>query len=183
MPLRSRSDDELLGALAADGRDRTAVGVGTPEGGAKAVREGHESNGRHLRDSVASGGTTTLRDLPRSNFELFPPFGSPSARESRVTGDPGGSSSATPPWQHGRRHDVQGSRSPARMRSVLHPKVQRSAKPSQPDKTETQTAKKPKPTLPQRIEALMRIDLRRVRWIEPLPRRGDWWPFSGPWRR
>jgi hypothetical protein len=44
-------------------------------------------------------------------------------------------------------------------------------------------AKKPKPVLHLRTEALIRIDLRRVRWIEPLPRRGDWWPFSGPWRR
>jgi hypothetical protein len=43
--------------------------------------------------------------------------------------------------------------------------------------------KKPKPADPQRPETLIRIDLSRIRWIEPLPRRGDWWPFSGPWAR
>ena len=43
--------------------------------------------------------------------------------------------------------------------------------------------KKSKPEDPQHTETLTRIESRRIRWIEPLPRRSDWWPFSGPWAR
>jgi hypothetical protein len=45
-------------------------------------------------------------------------------------------------------------------------------------------SKKSKPTVPKpHTVAVIKIDLRKVRWIETLPRRGDWWPFSAPWRR
>jgi len=45
-------------------------------------------------------------------------------------------------------------------------------------------SKKPKPTVPNRPTVVsIKIDLRKIRWIEPCLGSGDWWPFprSG-WR-
>jgi hypothetical protein len=44
-------------------------------------------------------------------------------------------------------------------------------------------AKKPKLEVPKQTEILLKVDLRRIRWIEPLPRRSGWWSFWGPWLR
>lgn len=46
-------------------------------------------------------------------------------------------------------------------------------------------SKQSKPIVPKPpAVVVIKIDLRKVRWIETtLPRRGDWWPFSGPWRQ
>jgi hypothetical protein len=39
-------------------------------------------------------------------------------------------------------------------------------------------SKKPKPTVPSRpTMVVIKIDLSRVRWIEPRQGSGDWWPF------
>jgi len=38
------------------------------------------------------------------------------------------------------------------------------------------TKKHPKPDPKGRFEAILSIDLRRIRWIEPIPRSDSWWP-------
>jgi hypothetical protein len=44
-------------------------------------------------------------------------------------------------------------------------------------------SKQPKPTIPTPpMVFVIKIDLRKIRWIEPCPRSGDWWPFPLPRR-
>jgi len=44
--------------------------------------------------------------------------------------------------------------------------------------------KKPKPKIPSRpTVVVIQIDLRKIRWIEPRPGTGDWWPLPLPQQR
>ena len=43
--------------------------------------------------------------------------------------------------------------------------------------------KHPKPATQAPLEAILSFDLRRVRWIEPIPRSEDWWPVPRRHRR
>jgi hypothetical protein len=42
-------------------------------------------------------------------------------------------------------------------------------------------SKQPKPTVPRLLMVVVvKIDLQRIRWIEPRPRSGEWWPLPRP---